>query len=73
MMDSGCGYMEGEVYTTIIIRDRASLHQCYCRYSQQYMTRSNCIRWPQFEERGMQLLGVVNQPPPHDVWYFVCV
>ena len=63
----------GEVYTTIIIRDRASLHQCYCRYSQQYMTRSNCVRWPQFEERGMQLLGVVNQPPPHDVWYFVCV
>ena len=68
MMDSGCGYIEGEVYTTIIIRDRASLHQCYCRYSQQYMTRSNCVRWPQFEERGMQLLGVVNQPPPHDVW-----
>ena len=38
-----------------------------------FLTRSNCVRWPQFEERGMQLLGVVNQPPPHDVWYFVCV
>ena len=39
------------------------------------MTRSNCVRWltrSQFEERWMQLLGVVNQPPPHDVWY-LCV
>ena len=44
MMDSGCGYMEGEVYTT----------HCYL-----------C--------NDMQLLGVVNQPPPQDVWYFVCV
>ena len=41
-----------------------------------YMTCSNCVRWltrSQFEERWMQLLGVVNQPPPQDVWYFVCV
>ena len=41
-----------------------------------YMTCSNCVRWPtrsQFEERWMQLLGVVNQPPPQGVWYFVCV
>ena len=37
------------------------------------MTRSNCVRWPQFEERGMQLLGVVNQPPPHFVCVCVCV
>jgi hypothetical protein len=34
---------------------------------QQYMARSNCIGWlsrAQFEERWMQLLGVVNQAPP---------
>lgn len=37
---------------------------------QQYMGRSNCVGWlsrPQFEERWMQLLGVVNQPPPSEV------
>ncbi|CAI8011397.1 Huntingtin [Geodia barretti] len=34
---------------------------------QQYMARSNTVGWldrAQFEERWMQLLGVVNQPPP---------
>ena len=34
------------------------------------MARSNCVGWlgrAQFEERWMQLLGVVNQPPPVEV------
>jgi huntingtin len=34
---------------------------------QQYMVRINTVGWldrAQFEERWMQLLGVVNQPPP---------
>ena len=64
--------LEGEVYTTIIIQELVFINVIV----QQYMTCSNRIRWvtrSQFEERWMQLLGVVNQPPPQDVWYFVCV
>ena len=48
------------------------MHVCVHTY---YMTCSNCVRWltrSQFEERWMQLLGVVNQPPPQ-MYGILCV
>lgn len=40
---------------------------CYFQVLFEYMQRCNSVGWlnrPQFEERWMQLLGVINQPLP---------
>lgn len=59
--------LEGEVS---LITSLALPHIWGPQVLQQYMARSNCVGWlgrAQFEERWMQLLGVVNQPPPVEV------
>lgn len=63
------GLLEGEVWPPLTA---LQTFQCtlLLQVLQQYMARSNSVGWlsrPQFEERWMQLLAVVNQPPPPEV------
>lgn len=64
--------LEGEVLILCLTAGSVHVVSSLLQVLQQYMGRSNCVGWlnrPQFEERWMQLLGVINQPPPPEVGF----